>query len=85
MIANTQKTLLEPLYNTEKIRQSLELKQERQKFFYNQHAKPIELLTMGERAGIKDHKTGIWIPATVTQQPEQTCSYKVESDIVEYR
>ena len=76
--------MFELLYDMETIEPLLELKQERQKFFYDQHVKPIDLLTTGEKVGIKDHNTGIWIPATEMKQLEQPGSYKVESEGVDY-
>ena len=42
-------------------------------------------LTTGERVRIEDQKTGIWIPAKVTQHLERARSYKVESDGEKYR
>ena len=72
--AQLQPRILDP----KKIRKKLQLKQEKQKSYYDQHAKHLPKLQKGDR--IKVRMKNIWKPGTVISEANTPRSYRIKTD-----
>lgn len=81
----TSANLLQPSYNTNHVKSSLEEKQAKQKHYYDRNTRSLEPLKLGDQVRLRDGDAGIWIPATVKNIADEPRSYIVEANGHEYR
>lgn len=61
-------TLLQPRYSTEEDTRALMGKKQRQQYYYNQHAKPLQPINQGETVRMKLPGQKTWTPGTCMGQ-----------------
>lgn len=81
----TTPTLLEPYYPTENIKKGLSRRTEIQQQYYNQNAKVLKLLDVGDTVRVRKLGHKIWTPAVVTKVTEAPRSYVADSEGTSYR
>lgn len=81
----TTPTLLESYYPTENIKKGLSRRTEMQQQYYNQNAKVLKLLDVGDTVRVRKLGQKIWTPAVVTKVTEAPRSYVADSEGTSYR
>jgi transposase InsO family protein len=68
------------LHNKDNIYERLQERQDKQKQYFDQHAKDLPPLQPGQAVRIQDHVTGKWTPAKVINKCPEPRSYTVKTD-----
>jgi len=78
IIPTTKAQLQQKVLDSERVREKLKLKQDKQKHYFDQYAKHLPALEIGDRVRVQ--MGGRWKPGVVTGREETPRPYRIQTD-----